>query len=229
MQLLEKFCKLILVLTFVGTSLVSCSSSQKLERDTFYEHTLHFEIDKKKRFLGVGVLDPHPYQLISIRNKRSDLDYVVLTSNHRNVTVEDEGSSWKYKFHYSKKVESGLVRVKGFNKEGKHTWGAFAIRDEQINLKAKVYCNGRSYEDSTIFCQSKENLLQYIEFKNEVIISQEDNTVHCAMLTPESFTELQFEIGKGFCVYTFTELKSGHQMELHTYGFELALPSPSGK
>ena len=217
------------LVSLLGLLVVSCSSSQKLERDTFYENTLQFEIDKKKRFLGVGVLDPHQSQSIFIKNKRSKMDYCVLVSNHRNVTVEDEGSSWKYKFNYTKKIESGLVRVKCFNKDGKHTWGAFAIRDNETKLQARVYCNGGIIDDSTIFCQSKENLLQYIEFKNEVILTQEDNTVHCAMLTPESFKELQFEIGKGFCVYTFTELKSGEQMELHTYGYELSLPLPSVK
>lgn len=207
---------------------MSCSSKgPKLDRDSLYEHTLKFTIDKKKEFIGVGVLDPKASQLISIKSNRSDLDYAVLESNHRNVTVEDEGSRWKYKFNYSAKVESGLVTIKGFDEKGQHTYGAFAIRNPDIKLEATIYCNGNIKKDSTYFCQSKAGLLQYIEFKNEVVLTQDNNLDQCYIKAPETFKELEFTLGKDFCLYTFTELKSGEQMKLHTYAYELPM-IPSG-
>jgi hypothetical protein len=200
-----------------------------LERNTRYEHTLSIEHNDIK-YRGVVVFPPSSNLNLTIRNTRGgDLDYILVESRHRDVVFEDEGGKWKYKYKYSTKRESGIVYFKGFDLKGNHSFGAAILTDGSEKLKGNLHCNGESYMDKTVTaCESKKGLTQYIEFSEDVLMEQEVTDPKCLIKAPEIFRELEFELGTGWCNYTFVSIDTGEVHSLWAFGYELHM-IPGGK
>jgi hypothetical protein len=221
----------ILAITLVAIMLLGCSTSstQKIDRETLYEYTLGIE-HKEKQYFGVAVFESDGLLELTIRNTRGgELDHVLIDSMHRHDFFQDKGGKWKYRFKYYPHVESGIVKIKGFDDKGRHSYGAFILADGTQKLKANLFCNGEAFIDVSVSaCQSKESLLQLIQFKEITFLEQGGQDPACFIKAPGEFQELQFGIAKDWCVYTFTGIDSGKEHKMWTYGHEMNMV-PSGK
>jgi hypothetical protein len=186
--------------------------------------------EDEKKYYGFAVFESKGALDLVIRNTRGgDLDHVIVESKHRHDFFRDKGGKWKYKFRYHPKAESGLVKIKGFDDKGRHSYGAFIIADGTQKLRGNLYCNGSFYLGKTVTgCQSKETLSQLIEFIEDVTLVQDDLKAKCAIRAPRIFRELEFDMGKGHCTYTFIGIHSGYEHKMWTYGHEMHM-IPTGK
>lgn len=167
-----------IIFLFLFVSCVSTSSYQ-LDPATFYRHDLCFKV-KDQKFCGVGVLPYQDKYEIEVRND-GQLNYFSVTTCHREETSENPDSGifraeGKTEIKYYPKLEKDKtcpMYVSVYNRTARHSWGMIAFENPRFQLEAIIHCNGtiKKYKGVSI-CQSREDLIQRIEFDEAVTVSK---------------------------------------------------------
>jgi hypothetical protein len=215
----------ILLLSMSGFFISCASVQQELDPKVYYENTLEMEINGQK-YYGVGVVKKQKEYKIRIRHpQRKSLDYVRFSSCHREQASNSEGSDWSFGFSPTENLEdsgSCLFHFESYNKSGKHGWGIIDVATEKESLFATVRCNGKVISDTTTICQSRNGLVQEIEFNSDVVLSTKVLD-RCKIGAPiETFRKLQFKMPNRECVFAF--ISSDFKIhKLTTIGYESIL------
>lgn len=198
--------------------LVSCSSVvQQLNTTTHYKKDITFWVNDKK-FVGVGVAQKADSYEIYIERSKGKIDVLTLSTCHRNITIEDEGSKAKYVFvPTSIEKESGCpLEIGIYDKQGRHGWGYLLFRQSGSDLAAKMECNGQQTAPvGTSICQSKFGTIQRISFDSPVTF----NSAAGCSINKISDKSFEYIMSRGHCYFGFAD--SNYNFHDHrSFGFE---------
>lgn len=223
--------------------LFGCESArvdQVLDEDIVYRRDIIIAVNGRVGE-GVLVLPQAPKYDFTIE-ARGDLDLFVLTSCNREWTKEKAWNvsevakigwfgwgerkitkkrqvSFTYIPDTLEKNEACPLWLGGFDQNGKHSWGFVDFEGTVDTLPARVHCNGETTRDNGVsVCQSKEGLIQGVEFETEVIATTEPPT--CEL---DNTRGIYFEFGlaRGECTYLFkTIAKPRKSFRLTTIGYQ---------
>jgi len=213
--------------------LMACSSFQQdLDPEIFYKRDIKIEINGQE-YEGVTVVPQAPVYNLLLTPK-GDLDLVLVTSCHREYSGEALGGGLfsKNEFPYEYIPVSGLedvpscsLRVNVYEKDkGRHSWALIAFEHGDLTLRAVLKCNGavKTYSGVSV-CQSKEGLIQRIEF-DEIVRAW--SPPGCVSVGKRGKV-FEFPISLGECQYSFeTQDKKRHTMT--TIGYQGVLVREGG-
>jgi hypothetical protein len=197
--------------------LFSCSTvNQKLTTDIVYKKDVAFTANNKK-IAGMGIIPKAPNYEILIEYKSGNIDLLTLTSCHRQVILEKQGSKVNYTYTPSK-VEldtSCPLDIGIYDQKGRHGWGFLGFTRSENKLIAKVECNGESGElEGVSLCQGNIGTIQRLTFSTNIkaIASQ-----GCSFSQRENIIEYQMK--KDFCYFSFVDDKNNFH-DHTSFGYE---------
>jgi len=217
----------------------SCSTKSipdKLNPDVIYKRDMTIVIDGVEK-IGVAVVPMKDTHKIHI-TAQGDLDLFTFTTCHREETAENAWnvtgrSSGLFKRTIDKKREIKMeytpteiekrggcpIFLGGYEQEkGRHSWGAIDFETPEATLTARLSCNGEeSTANGVSICQSREGLIQVIEFPTETKVLPSKG---CEIGMEKAVT-YSFSLVKGHCVYAFMEIATKKIHRLTTIGYEL--------
>lgn len=193
------------------------------------------KIGKKQevKFCGVGVLPYDDSYDIKIEHT-SKLNLLSINTCHREVTTENSDDGFNVKngvnyFKYNPTMEYGRacpLFVAAYNREGKHGWGIVAFENPRYQLPATLSCNGDTIEYNGVsICQSRYELLQKIEFKEEVVVANPvagaaERHSECPKLVSKDNKSFEFLMPNRECVYGFVGKESKKWHQFYSVGYE---------
>ncbi len=187
---------------------------QEIDKTKFYKRDMLLTIDGTVRegVLVAPRLAQHSFDIKS----RGNLDLFTMDSCHRELVIEEAGDKGWFADRRHAHVDyrpvrgiedtgSCLVRFGGFEKaQGRHSWAVIDFEDAATTLPAQMKCNGEEFGSNGVtICQSREGLLQQIQFFGPVIVTP---TIACPMPVPMDGKTFLFPIPRGECVYNFLEV-----------------------
>jgi len=191
---------------------------QKLNPAVYYKKDMRIEIDGHKGY-GTLVVQPLPEHRIKVKFGGKG-DMVTLKTCHREEEMLDLGRRESFNFIPDEIMEQSgycYLEIEAFDKEGRHSWGLVDFNNEKFQLPAHIRCNGSSYNSRGVtVCQSKEGLLQRIEFTEEVVMS---SLAKCGTLPTEDGKVFVFNMPNRECTFIFKGT-SGKMHKLLTIGYE---------
>ena len=200
----------------------SCVSqpTQKLDPLIYYKRELRMDVNDHKAY-GTMVIPKSDKYKIKIKFPGKG-DLVTLKTCHRETEQEKLGRSEKMYFYPNKGMEdTGMcfLEIAAFeHKKGRHAWGIIDFESDLFTLPAHVKCNGNSYNSrGTTVCQSKEGLLQEIEFPEAVVGS--DKALCDKLPFDKDNKKSRYKTSNRECTYIFKG-KSGRFHKLTTIGYE---------
>ncbi len=223
---------LLIVPVFFLFACSTASFQQDLDPDILYKRDIKIQINNKE-YEGATVL-PHARTYNLLLTPKGELDLVLVTSCHREYSVEPSSSGVfsKNEFPYSYTPVPGLedvpscsLRVNAYEKDkGRHSWAFIAFEHEDLTLPATLKCNGKiSSFNGVSVCQSKEGLIQRIEFR-EIVRAWSPEKCGSVGKRGKIF---EFPISLGECQYTF-EAKDKKRHTMTTIGYEGVLVREDG-
>lgn len=205
--------------------LFACSSpGQILQTEKFYQRDLKVDVNGYG-FRGVGVIPKSGSYRLKLRSK-GEMDFVALSTCHRELTGEDKGDEWEVNLAPVNGIENeGLcpLMISTFErKRGRHSWAYFDFEDPKNTLDAKIYCNGASYSTMGVsVCQSKNGLIQEIEFPVRVAFTDGDVRCPGPVSVDPGGVRIRLATPPRICVYAFVEAESPHRVHRYTsLGYE---------
>ena len=134
-------------------------------------------------------------------------DMISLTTCHREVKkFKPRKSKWKKYYEFTIEVVPGIeinkvcggFQIGLFHEGGQHAWSNIVVESKARKLPALVKCNGKVTQyQGTSTCQSKQGLIQSIEFDRKVrttkvvgctIKASPDGKVWEYMINPDEWT-----------------------------------------
>lgn len=185
------------------------------------------------KFCGVGVLPFLEKYNIEVQ-AQGNLNFFSLTTCHEETTSENPDSGWfkkkgKVGFTYEPTMERGKacpLYVSAYDKRQRHGWGIIAFENPRYELPAKLSCNGYVEEYNGVsICQSREKLLQKIEFGEPVklvapVNGAAERKQPCPVIGKDNDKTIEFLLPNRECVYGFIGKKTGKVHQLITVGYE---------
>ena len=229
-----KFLLLILLLSGCSTTKPPPKPHQYLDNTKIYKRDMILSVDGQHGE-GILVVEKKPTHNFIVTS-RGQLDMFTLETCHRewtkerswNVEVPSGIFGWgrtisqdKIQFNFIQTdLEKGdcIMELGGYEaKGGRHSWALIDFQDEIDTLPAKIFCNGQLIESKGVsICQSKQGLLQKIEFENETLM---ESSVNCRMKKNQG-KEFEFLTKKDRCMYHFLDTKTERTHRLTTFGYE---------
>lgn len=169
-------------------------------------------------FTGVGVVKRAPSYKIEGKSPGS-FDLLTLSSCHREVVIEDEGSDFTYEYKPDLVYEAlnCALRIEGNDKgNGRHSLGLIDFEDSDFTLDAELHCNGvTSNPRGVAICQGRAGLVQGITFPVPVTV---DPDPKCNEIVDQDGRQFDLTLSQGPCVYVFSS-EGGELLRLSTYGY----------
>lgn len=207
-------------------ALTACASqaveNQELKTNKFYKRDMIVTINGTT-FEGVAVA-PMASKYDFHVEARGDLDMFLMTSCHKE---EQKEKGWNVKkkvrsglFGWGSKkidlkrevkfsyIQNSLekdgdctLELGGYeNRKGRHSWAFIDFESEKYRLPAKMNCNGRTIKSKgTSVCQSRNGLIQDIEFPEDVIVADNNK---CGIVAKKA-RRFEFPIPLGKCTAIF--------------------------
>jgi len=209
---------LLLISLFVISSCVSMSP-QKLNPQTYYKRDMLIEINGHKAEGTLVVPKADDYEIKAKFRGKGDL--VTLQTCHREEQQEKLGKDEKILFIPVKGLEDApgcFLEIAAFDHKGRHSWSLIDFENDLFQLPALIRCNGVVYNSRGVtICQSKQGLLQEIEFSEPVIQAESGS---CGKLSSSTGMTLRYAIKPKICTYVFEGVESGKLHKLTTLGGE---------
>lgn len=169
-------------------------------------------------FTGVGVVKRAFNYKIEGRSPGS-FDLLTLSSCHREVVIEDEGSDFTYEYKPDLVYEAlnCALRIEGNDKgKGRHSLGLLDFEDPDFTLDAELHCNGVTSNIHGVgICQSRAGLIQGLTFPVPVTV---DPDPKCNEIVDQDGQHFDITLSPGLCTYVFSG-SGGELMRLTTYGY----------
>jgi hypothetical protein len=175
-------------------------------------------------FKGVGTLVVPRSQDYRLRAKfRGKGDLVTLKTCHRENEMEKLGRSERLTFKPVGGLEDDgkcFLEVAAFeHKKGRHSWFMLDFENEQFTLPAFVKCNGSTYNSRGVtICQSKEGLVQVLEFPEPVKISEKAKCFDSIKKPSGAYWE--FNMPNRECSVIAMGMESGRMHKITLIGYE---------
>lgn len=213
--------------------LFACSTQPQIpDAKIFYRRDMDINVNG---FKGTGALVvPKAPQYAFEVSARGNLDLFTFESCHREEYKERAGN--RGVLSDKKSVKSVYVPINGVEntgacpvrlggyeeKKGRHSWAIVDFEDLSTTLPALIKCNGSEWNSRGVtICQSKEGLLQQIEFPVQVVVNPDPG---CEIPKPVDKKTFRFPMRKQECVYNFMEINPPHkEHRLTTVGYESIL------
>lgn len=210
-------CAYLLSLAFIS---VNCAGLQK-EPDpkVYYKRDLRLQVgDRVSR--GTLTLPASSQYKIELKSP-GKMDLLTISSCHREYQKEEVGyeHTWTYAPVAGLEDQAACpLQINGYDKnKGKHAFGYISFERLQNPLKAKIQCNGESFEANGVgICQSRQGLQQKISFESEVRVIARDA---CNWHLPPG-KEFVFSLQNRECQYLFKETQGQKEFVLDTIGYE---------
>ena len=204
---------------------ISCVSqpTQNLDPAIYYKRDLSTEVNGFKSNGALVVPRSDSYKIKARFPGEGDL--VTIKTCHREEEREDLGRRETIYFTPNKGMEDNgmcFLEIAVYEvKKGRHAWSIIDFENEKFTLPALVKCNGSTWNSrGTTICQSKEGLIQRIEFSEPVEMSP---AVECSPLPlSEDKTIIEYESPNRECTYIIKG-QSGNLHKLLTIGYEKLL------
>jgi len=186
---------------------------------------------KSITFCGTGVLpSKESYKLKIIGYGK--INFFTLTTCHEEDTTDnpDRGIFKKngvVSINHKPTLERELMcpmYISAYNKKNKSAFGIVVFEHNKLKLSSVTKCNGYTRRNNGVsICQSREGLIQSIEFDEEV--TQLKPTIGvigliCPKLSSKDNKKFTFKLPKKECIYQFKGKQSGHFHRFYTIGYE---------
>lgn len=169
--------------------------------------------------MGMGVVKRAASYAIEGRTAGS-FDLLKIRTPHREIVGEDQGEDFDYRYIPDPTMEMGYgaMLIEGNDKgKGRHSLGFLDFEDDAFRLMAMVRCNGVALMAVGVaVCQSKSDLVQAVEFSEDVVIAGDEG---CAAPLELGAHQFEFKLKAGLCVYR-VRAKSGLELRFTTYGYD---------
>ncbi len=220
---------LLLILVCGGCTTVN----QELKDHVFYEHAMNVEVNGKL-YRGFGVIPAAPKYKMKIWG-RGKMDFLRITSCHREITKNREGKRFTFEFIPVPEME---MRKNGPNqcllyfesyeeKRGRNDWAIFDFVTPFETLPATNYCNGRIESGTVTLCHSREGLKQKLVFHEMVDLSKQTRP-ECKIKSLDGKV-WKYSMTKRVCVLSFRDRATKSKYHRHTnVGYEDVL-IPAGE
>ena len=191
------------------------------------------QVKETATFCGTGVL-PYMDEYSLTINSHGKLNYFAITTCHEEDSTEnpDKGifkKNGRIKISYVPTIERGKacpMYISAYNRKQKHGWGIAIFEHPRYQLPATLHCNGyvKPYDGVSI-CQSREGLIQRIEFAEPVklvrpIKGAVDRKGDCPVIGEDYQKTYEFKIPNRECYYGFIGKDSKKIHQLLTIGYE---------
>lgn len=218
------------IISSLMSFLASCASvPQELNPKVYYKNDMNLEINGLP-YVGAAVVPRAASYVIKIESK-ADMDMLTITSCHRDEAFASviKNNWWKarrgYTYYYTpnlKEQENGCqLRLGGYEKvNGRHSWAYVDFENPVETLPGLVSCNGNPayLANGTSVCQSREGLLQLIQFDVPVEMSQKIDP-KCKIVSADKKT-WSFKQPNRECDMVFQSIDDGRMHRLKTIGYE---------
>lgn len=209
-----------LITTTVLLAMGSCALVS-VDPDKTYRKDLAFAVNGAKA-IGTHVVNAKASRY-NIKFELPTKPFLVkITSCHREVILQDPGSSFEYAYLPVPGLEDvGLcyLDITSYSSSGLVQWGSIDFSLEK-GLNALVGCNGEhALTNGATYCQSRHNLIQTLAFAHSV-----KHRVSQGCPAPEVTDNDRFykiPLAKGTCLYVFSDGSADHR--LTTYGYDEVL------
>lgn len=211
-----------------------CASvEQNLNPKIFYEHAMNVEVNEKL-YKGFGVIPLAKKYKMKIWG-RGKMDFLRITTCHREITKNKEGSRFKFDFIPIPEME---MRKNGPNqclmyfesyeqKRGRNDWAILDFDTPFETLEATDYCNGRIRQGSVTLCHSRQGLKQKLVFQEVVDLSKQTRR-ECRIKSLDGKV-WKYSMTKHVCSLSFRDRKTKSKYHRHTnVGYEDVL-IPAGE
>lgn len=217
-----------IVLILLGLLVAGCTTTvQKPNPDLFYKRDLKMKVNGVQ---GTGLLVvPRAEKYRVFGESSGKLDLLTLTSCHREHSSENEGLDFEYDYKPNPGIEDSdacPIKIEGNEKKkGRHSWGFIDFEGPDAILPATVQCNGSTSKANGVSaCQSRADLIQVIEFDQEVRVWPDKGCELNGKPGEQRGKRFEFKIRRGECVYAFLEAAGqGRWHRLTTLGYEAIL------
>ena len=206
----------IILLMVLWTLLHSCGHRPSFQLEKTYRKDLRFS-DSAGTHEGTyiaSVKDRHHFRLLFREKPR----LVKIRSCHREIVYENPGKSLDFTYSpeagLEDKIDPCFLEFASFSASGYNQTALVDFRRDET-LEAMLTCNGeRSIHQGVSICQSREGLLQRLEFDAPV---SADGLASCPKLVGNAQTFI-FPISMGICLYFFYDGTKFHK--LVTFGYD---------
>jgi hypothetical protein len=195
--------------------LVACSDvTQKLDTVTIYKKDVLIEINKQI-IVGVGSVPSAKKYDIYIKNPPANLDFMTLTTCHRNIAIANAGKIAYYEYIPNALESNCSMEIDAFDKKGRHGWGYIVFQNSSLKLPAKMMCNGDVVDVmGASACQSQIGTVQWIMFTKPVKVQATDG---CEIKVDGEIAE--YRMHKEYCTFSFKD-DQGNTHDHTSYGYE---------
>lgn len=195
--------------------LFSCSNIvQKLDINTVYKKDVVFTVNGKK-ITGMGVVPKAMNYEVVFEYPQGKIDLLSLYTCHRDKQLPNEGSKATYQFTPTDLDLDCPLQIEIYDKKGRHGWGFLLFERPELQLPAKLLCNGEiTIAKGMSVCQAKIGTTQRISFGYPVTVDPEKG---CPI--SQKGTDFEYEIVKDLCYYGFID-SSGNLHNHVSFGYE---------
>jgi len=195
-----------------------------LNPKTYYRHDLEISVNGIE---AVGVLTvPKSKSYEIIVNATSNIDFLLLTSCHRQFTVEKQlGRVFNFDFIPQAPIEttgSCTLRIEAFEKQKfiRYSSALIEFENSDTKLPAVLVCNGKSDQvGGASICQAWNGLEQMIVFSTPVNVATPSSG--CATMEKVGDIGFRWVMTAKECVYWFREIGGEKRFHrLQTVGYE---------
>jgi hypothetical protein len=177
-----------------------------------------FEIGGQK-YKGTAVIDRKSSQDILFFLPKDTIKLMVTTCNREKFfAYPDFNKTFKYTYipiMFLENTDSCFMTVTAITKYGETFKSIIDFRAGET-LVGHLACNGEETKEvGTGFCQSRDGLVQRIEFSFPVVGVSQDG---CPALNEVSNNSFEFKMAPGFCTYKFADQKK-EKFRLTTFGY----------
>jgi len=196
----------------------SCAHDKLLDTSKNYRKTLSFSVNGEDS-LGTHSAKKKSSYRIEISTVQKP-NIVKITSCHQEKIFIKPGKELEFTYKPHIDIEANnlpcLVHISVLEESGKNEWGLIDFQLDTEQLPAKVFCNGSSSNTKgSSICQSREGLIQEIEFDQDVKVI---NPEECNKIGSEDKKKFFYQTTEGTCFYLFTDSK-GQMYRLVTFGY----------
>ncbi len=212
-------------------ALSGCASvPQQLDQNIFYKRDMTLDVNG---FQAEGALVvPRGTSYKFKIDAKGRLDLFTFETCHREESKENAGEGGLFGDRKHVEMEyipnegmedrgSCVVRLGGYERDkGRHSWAIIDFEDPDTTLPALVRCNGSTWNSNGVtVCQSKEGLLQGMDFTVPVVVSGS-----CAVPGANDEMIFRYSMPSRECVYEFMEKAEPHRTHrLTTIGYQSVL------
>ena len=209
-----------IILLFLLTSCVT--TQQKLDPLVFYSRDMGLNVNGYKSSGTIVVPKNNKYKIKLNPPGYAKMDFIILKTCHKEISVEKAGRKETIWHEPNVGIEdTGLCMAEISaleHKLGRHSFANIDFESDLFQLPSLVKCNGNTYNSrGTTICQSKEGLVQVIEFPEEVIPA---TTGKCGVLPSVDNKTFKYKTPNRICSFIFKGKVSGKFAKLTTIGYE---------